>query len=304
MKQDLLLYQKEKAVEEAGFAKEVVKDIPEDQRWWKADVCIAVDNQRLLTEISTDMSDEMKVATIDIVYQTMLKCLFPKIVSCQSMLGPVGLVHWPLPDSDEMGEEPIKAATRFLDMRYKVGEFPGTEALAEQFARQIDHEVLNDLLNNAGQRLIWDVAAVDGRTMREKVMDLIAVVKRTRQVIKAQSKRDEANWCVTSPMSATLLQLGGMDTPYQDFHSLKGITEVGSLMGMRVWCVPELPPMNILMGYKGDHPYDAGYIYSPYCALSTAKVDGDGVQKFLTRYAKKLRRGGSNYYAKIAIDNL
>jgi len=287
MNQDLLLKKKQNIVR-SHLAKELTKDI--EDTWWKADLAIAIENQILITEVSKNMSLEEKSSTIDIVHKFMLKSIFPNIVSCQSMMGPQGYVYY-----DEFKSEEVLAKTRHAKTTYK----PDIETTSQKIAEEIDMEVLTDISKNSGVNFVCDMS--DSRQLRENATRLLSIVKMAKHTVKERSGRGEANWCVTSPLTATLLFMDSLE----DFHALKHNTEIGTLEEMRVYCVPQLEPTDIILGFKG-HPYDSGYIYCPYVPISFAEgiTEEPDSHRMFYRYGKKLIKGGSNYYAKISVVNI
>ena len=299
MKEDIsvVLDKKRKAVGSPQI-EEYTKDI--EDPWVRADIAVALDNQRLMNA-SVKMTDDFAAMTVEAAYHALTKSIATKIVSVQTMLGPESACYWPSDEPGQFTKDGAIAKMRPWDYKIEENEVHDPEVIGELLAQQINHEIFNDLINHAGARPIWDFAAVDGDTLKERCVDLIAIVKKTRQVIKAQSKRSEANWCVTSPTCASLLALpnNGMITS-TDLQSVNKFGKVGSLWDMDVYCDPKFPRTTILLGYRGDS-YDSGYAWLPYIMLS--QVQADKGSNMLLRYAKMMRKGGQNYYAKLMIDN-
>lgn len=270
-----------------------------EDEWNGTQINLAIENQKLACESEIIKYVNVKDVAVDCAKKAMSTIISPNLVSFQTMIGPAGIIYWDT--SEGIANEDIAAKTRILPRTVAVNDVIDPESFGQWLAEYIDREVFQDLINNAGAKPIWDVSAVDGDSLEEKCKDLIAVVKKTRQVVKAQSKRQEANWCVTSPTGVKLLSMGGMQVS-TDVTNLGGIKSVGQLWDMKVYCDPIFPSTTMLMGYKGD-PADSGYFYCPYILLTDLKKD-DTSFGFITRYGKILRKGGNNFYAKLSIDNL
>jgi hypothetical protein len=285
------------------FVDPYIKDI--DNPVWKIDLGLALENEKLFVEQvwtkpeDDKYKDKYKAEMVPTVFEIFSNLHSSKFVSIQTLAGPNGPIYYPNNEGDLITED-VFSKTRILKLKVKDID---PVAHGKIIAEEIDREIFADLCNNAGQRLIWDISAVEGDTLSEKCKDLVAVIKRTRQAIKAQSKREEANWCVTSPTGCNLLEMGGMQAEINNWGAIKNICQVGQLLDMKVYCDPLFKPTMFLLGYRGLNPYDSGYFYCPYIMLSIlGPSEGTEERQMIIRYGKKLKKLGSNYYAKIEID--
>lgn len=187
-----------------------------------------------------------------------------------------------------------------------------TAVLAQEINLEIDREVLNDLLYNAGTIAAWDFNTALGETIKEKYESLYVKVVEVSNVIHRKTLRGGANWLVTSPEVASIFETataGFAPAPSETFTSSLGIQYVGTVNNRwRLYKDPLFPTNQILMGYKGDSYMDSGYFYCPYVPLTQTPVvlDPDSFcprKGILTRYGKKLLREGSKFYARMTIHN-
>src|ERR1019366_6829692 len=79
------------------------------------------------------------------------------------------------------------------------------------------------------------------------------------------------------------------------------ITRHGSIStnygNIQVWRDPLFQTGKALLGYKGEHPYDAGYIWAPYIMLNQTFPPN-----ILCRYGRKLV--DPTYFSTLTVKNL
>lgn len=188
-----------------------------------------------------------------------------------------------------------------------------TNILAQEINLEIDREVLGDLRDNAGTVSAWDYNTALGDTIKERYESLFVKLVEVSAVIHRKTLRSEANWIVTSPEVAALFETataGFAPIPSESFTSGIGVQYVGTVN--KRWTVykdPAFPQGQILMGYKGDSPMDAGYYYCPYIPLTQTPtvIDTEGFcprKGLITRYGKKMLRDGAKFYSRLTIANL
>lgn len=143
--------------------------------------------------------------------------------------------------------------------------------------------------------------------------NLLAIINFAAQDVYRTTHRGPANWIVTSPLIASMLESaakleGGIasgDGPTN--ISKSAISYKGKFMGRYdLYVDPLYPQDEILLGYKGDGPMDAGFIYSPYIPLQQLPkiVDPETFQPrkgLLTRYGKTAITPASRFYRIIRI---
>ena len=149
------------------------------------------------------------------------------------------------------------------------------------------------------------------RHVGEVYSNLIAVVNFASQDIYRTTLRSAANYIICSPFVAAMLQSaakleGGIDSS-EAGQLGASITYKGKWMGQYdVYVDPLYPEDEILVGYKGASPMDAGFVYAPYIPLQMLPTITDP-QTFqprkglITRYATAQINPASRFYRIIRI---
>ena len=149
------------------------------------------------------------------------------------------------------------------------------------------------------------------RHVGEVYSNLLAVINFAAQDIYRTTLRGAGNYLVCSPFVAAMLSSaakleGGL--PAESAGQL-GATMVykGKWMGQYdVYVDPLYPEDEILMGYKGSSPMDAGFVYAPYVPLQMLPTitDPETFQPrkgLITRYATAQINPASRFYRIIRI---
>jgi len=141
--------------------------------------------------------------------------------------------------------------------------------------------------------------------------NLLALINIASQSIYKTTHRGPGNWILCAPVIASLLESsarlqGGIDKSDGPTNMGKnGISYVGKFMGRYdLYVDPLYPEDEILMGYKGSSPMDAGYVYAPYIPLQGLPkvVDPNTFQPrkgLITRYGKAAITPESRFYRVI-----
>ena len=168
----------------------------------------------------------------------------------------------------------------------------------------------------AGNVMLVDFASsalgMDPRHVGQVYANLVAALNFASQDIYKTTYRGAGNWIVTSPMVAAILSSaskleGGVRQGEFNGQLGANIQYRGKLMGQfDVYVDPLWPEDEIMMGYKGSSPMDAGYIYSPYIPLQMLPTitDPDTFQPrkgLLTRYGKVGISPESRFYRIIRL---
>jgi len=211
-----------------------------------------------------------------------------------------------------------------------------TSILSEQIALEIDREILNDLVTQAnGANYYWSRAP--GRfvnktsgspvtlasslsigpqftgTVREWYETLVETVIDVANTIHRKTLRGSANFMVTSPDVATILESSVL---YKPKYSIDGEGQVGSPFTIgaeaigtisnrfTVYKDPYFVRNKILVGYKGGSYLETGYVYAPYVPLIVtptifAPEDFTPRKGVMTRYGKKMVR--SDFYGTVTV---
>ena len=149
------------------------------------------------------------------------------------------------------------------------------------------------------------------RHVGEVYANLVAVVNFAAQDIYRTTLRGAGNWVVCSPLVAAMLQSaakleGGVD-PSEAGQLGATIEYKGKWMGTYdVYVDPLYPEDELMVGYKGSSPMDAGFVYSPYIPLQMLPTitDPETFQPrkgLITRYATTQINPASRFYRIIRI---
>jgi hypothetical protein len=227
-----------------------------------------------------------------------------------------------------------------LDAESELANILSTELVAE-----INREVIGDLrrmakfstaaplyqngsivTDSAGDAVfgpagLWDLDQMsDGRWSVEKYKSLLVKINKEANAIAKETRRGRGNFIICSSNVASVLDLTGkMDYAPAIDNNLNvddtGNTFVGMLQGQfRVYIDPYLTYDEVIVGYRGTNPYDAGYFYCPYVPMQMVRAMGENT--FQPKIAFKTRYGttanpfttdathSNNYYRKFRVVNL
>jgi len=211
-----------------------------------------------------------------------------------------------------------------------------TQVLSEAIALEIDREILGDLVTEAnGANMYWSrapgkfVNKLTGQpvtlntslsigpqftgTVREWYETLVETIIDCANTIHRKTLRGSANFMVTSPDVATILESSVL---YKPKFSIDGEGQVGSPFTIgaeaigtvsnrfTVYKDPYFPRNRILVGYKGGSYLETGYVYAPYVPLIVtptifAPEDFTPRKGVMTRYGKKMVR--SDFYGTVTV---
>jgi hypothetical protein len=214
-----------------------------------------------------------------------------------------------------------------------------TNILSEMITLEIDREILNDLLTQAGAaNLYWSRAPgkiVNKLTgaealqtsslspgpmafvnIQEWYQTLIETVSDVANTIYKKTLRGSANFLVTSPDVCTILEhlvsykpAYRLDSDGQVRDSMTvGAEAVGTLNNRyTVYKDPYFPANKILVGLKGNTFLESGYIYAPYVPLILTPViyaqdDFTPRKGVMTRYGKRMVR--NDFYGTVTVLDL
>ena len=143
--------------------------------------------------------------------------------------------------------------------------------------------------------------------------NLLAILNLASQDIYTSTQRGPGNWILTSPLVASLLESaakleGGLPQNMgPTTNTANKILYKGKFAGKYdLYVDPLYPQDEIMMGYKGAGPMDAGFVYAPYIPLQQLPTiyDPDTFQPrkgILTRYGKLAVEPASRFYRIIRI---
>lgn len=211
-----------------------------------------------------------------------------------------------------------------------------TNILSETITLDIDREILNDLLTQAGAanyywsrapgKLVNKVTGAEvtqssvlsaGPMIMANVQDwyqtLLETITDAANQIHTKTLRGSGNFIVTSPAVCTMLEhLQAFKSSYKidsDGQVSDGMTigsESAGTLNNRytVYKDPYFPANRILIGLKGNSFLESGYIYAPYVPLILTPViyaqeDFTPRKGIMTRYGKKMVR--ADFYATVTV---
>ena len=190
-----------------------------------------------------------------------------------------------------------------------------TALMSQHIAVEIDREIIADLLNMATEVTHnFDQGAATNYNYLDRHVALMQRILLESNNIMRDTLRGKANWLVTSPEIAAVLETLKEFKPYggqpgSGLTNEQGIGARGTLLGsIDVYVDPIFPRNKILLGYKGSSVVDAGYFYAPYIPVELTPVVYDPNnftprRGLLTRYATKAIELGSTFYRSIKLQN-
>ncbi len=211
-----------------------------------------------------------------------------------------------------------------------------TNILSEAITLDIDREILNDLLTQAGAaNLYWSrapgkilnketgVEALHSSTLAPGPMvfanvqdwyqTLVETITSAANTIHKKTLRGAANFVVTSPDVCTIFEHMVAYKPSYKVDSdgavrdsmTVGAEAVGTINSRyTVYKDPYFPANKILIGLKGKTFLESGYIYAPYVPLILTPVvyrpeDFVPTKGIMTRYGRKMVR--NDFYATVTV---
>ena len=248
----------------------------------------------------------------------------------------------------EMQSEPIVAKTRKLKAVWTPefaqdlnayhsidAEAELTSMLSEYVSMEIDLEILDMLIAAAPTTEYWSAlnnniwngtnafvqtgagtpvaGAGDGfyNTQGGWFQTLGTKLQKVSNKIHAKTLRGGANFLVTSPAVATILEsIPGFaaDTDGTKMEFAAGVQKIGAINNRyTVYKNPYMKENVILMGFRGSQFLETGAVFSPYVPLIMTPLVYDPVnftprKGVMTRYAKKVVR--PEFYGKVYVHGL
>jgi hypothetical protein len=200
-----------------------------------------------------------------------------------------------------------------------------TSMLSNYIAMEVDLELLGMLSENAATTGYWSAinneawngsafAALTSNyynTQGEWFQTLGTVLQQVSNKIHQKTLRGGANFLVTSPAVATVLEsIPGFASEGNGEKSEFGfgIQKIGSLNSRyKVYKNPYMTSNEILMGYKGSQFLETGAVYAPYIPLIMTPLVYDPEtftprKGLMTRYSKKMVR--PEFYGRVLVKGL
>lgn len=241
----------------------------------------------------------------------------------------------------EMQSEPIVAKTRKLKAVWTPefaqdlnayhsidAEAELTSMLSEYVSMEIDLEILDMLIAAAPTTEYWSAknnniwngtgftqqtATGDGfyNTQGGWFQTLATKLQKVSNLIHQKTLRGGANFLVTSPQVATVLEsitgfAAATDGSKMEFAA--GVQKIGAIENRyTVYKNPYMKENVILMGFRGAQFLETGAVFSPYIPLIMTPLVYDPInftprKGVMTRYAKKVVR--PEFYGKVYVHGL
>ena len=210
---------------------------------------------------------------------------------------------------------PRKLATAFsLDAAYDLQMTQNVDlqsiiagAATDEIRSEIDGEILNDLANSGTTMTIsWNQPVPFGISKFEHYESFYQTIVEGANKIYAKTRRITGNFVIVGENAANVLET------HSKFKAAASLNEAGphvagTLNGKYLVVKnPYFDPDQFVIGYNGDTPWDGGYVYAPYMAItSTQFIMGEnflGTQGYATSYAKKLLSG--DFYVNGSITHI
>lgn len=192
--------------------------------------------------------------------------------------------------------------------------------VANEISLEVDRMILSDLLLAAEtpgiegcpfppSTAVFDAQPPAGTVARDHLWAFIVAMNKVANDIHKKTLRGAANWAVTSPDVASLLDSTPFFTPDASQSVYSGaIVKVGAVQS-RYTCYkdPLFPRSKMLMGFLGPTFLDSGYIFAPYIPLQVTPTFLDPnnfeLRKALrTRYGRRLVR--AEFFGTVSIVNI
>ena len=196
---------------------------------------------------------------------------------------------------------PRKLATAFsLDAAYDLQMTQNVDlqsiiagAATDEIRSEIDGEILNDLANSGTTMTVsFNQPVPFGISRADHYESFYQTVVEGANKIYAKTRRITGNYLIVGENAANILET------HSKFKAAASLNEAGphvagTLNGkFLVVKNPYFGADDFVIGYNGDTPWDGGYVYAPYMAItSTQFIMGEnflGAQGYATSYAKKL----------------
>jgi len=185
-----------------------------------------------------------------------------------------------------------------LDAESELSNILSQEILSEinrEVLRQIrDNAVLGADQNGVSTAGTFDlIADADGRWAVERFQSLLFQIDLEANQIFTNTRRGKGNWAiVNSDVASALAATGKLDSTGVGANinsDYAGNTLIGSIGAMKVYVDPYANAGDVVVGYRGSSPFDAGFFYCPYVPLTMVKAVGE--DDFQPKIAFKTRYG-------------
>lgn len=279
------------------------------EQWEECDAAVLLENQHLYNKgpclyNEGNFETQFKMLSIPLVRRIWGGLVSRKIFSIQPQFGKDGSFY--CADRDDVLLRQNKIELRdFINTKavFQPTNFHSldviaemTAVLAQEMTLHIDRQGLREVADNAATKATWNFDDALGDTIKEKYEGLYVKLVETCNTV-AKNYGVLPNWIVTSPEIASLFELSSSAALFVGGICIEHIMNINNRW--KLYKDPMFPPGEMLLGYKGDEPYDSGYFFCPQVLANL--VDVDSVKTLGFSAAAKLVH--PEYYAVLNVLN-
>lgn len=185
------------------------------------------------------------------------------------------------------------------------------ELASSQLALEMDREIVQKIFQVVEPQATstWSKNVPTGLSEDQHFRSLMTKISEMSMLIMQRTQRNGANWIITSPQIAAILQMLPHFQKIDNGYSMRGgFIKSGVLQNEFLVLVDTFMPNQILMGFQGGDIFDTGCIYSPYIPAEVpTDANGNWINPgdlthqttMRTRYAITVTR--PEFYAKIVV---
>lgn len=164
--------------------------------------------------------------------------------------------------------------------------------VAAEIVHEIDGEIMNDLLRQAGlQNEGWSRKVPVGISKPDHYESFMNTLVVGSNKIFGATKRAQGTFLVAGLDVASVIETARQFKPASVPSGIVGPHVIGTIGQFTVIKNPYYPSTSYLIGYKGNNLFEAGYVYAPYMpVISTSLVMADdfvGRKGWATSYGKQ-----------------
>jgi len=274
-----------------GFMEEMVKKqrfvekwgsfLDNDTEWDKRDLSLILENQSI-----------EKQPKLNTVKQTWNKLAIRDLASAQPLFSNNGYFYY-LDDKYTMKKGMVNLTPQAYKTRCSLAR-----DVAEIVATEIDRRCIAGIMRGAATNCELDLSSADFADTYERLTDLILGLAMR---IDFKAKHGPATWIVTSPEICSILASSSSFVVNKS-HRVQSIHRLGNIrignLEFKIYEDPFFTTNRLLLGCKGNHPYDSGFFLCIYTLLAEANTN------FLFGTSGGyLSPNGNSFYGNILINN-
>lgn len=138
---------------------------------------------------------------------------------------------------------------------------------------EIDVEITNDLLNQAGLNTNWSLTPQNNVAWQDWKETFVDSIVAGSNMIFQNTRRATGNFMIVGKKAADILMSLGPRFVRSGIQNPQGPYLMGTLDGQwKVYYNPYYPVNKYLIGYKGNNLLEAGYVYAPYLPVFSTQL--------------------------------